>query len=318
MTVVDTETDESANTINYEIHPVAALFPFIEGEAFREFVEDIRINGQREPVVLDVDGRLLDGRNRARACQALGVDVKETRYSGDDAEAWIISHNVHRRHLTESQRAMVAAKLSNLRAGGTGGRVTSSIEDVALDRRVSLADAAKALNVSKTSVERARLVRDHATPDVQQAVERGEMTVGKAAAAIRETRVAPTTTPRPVGGAPFNRQQRADLITELAAQGYSSRQMPAQVGVSEETVRQIARDFDIEIPADRSVGKSRRINSTQVVENTATALEGLVMGVELIDYTAVDIAVASQWADSLTESLKVLNGFARQIRKAAQ
>lgn len=114
----------------------------------------------------------------------------------------------------------------------------------------------------------------------------------------------------------LTRQQRADIIEDLGAQGYSSRQMPTKVGVSEETVRQIARDFDIEIPADRTVGRTRRINSTQVVENTATALEGLVMGVELIDYEAVDPAAASQWVDSLSESMRALNRFVRLIKES--
>lgn len=115
--------------------------------------------------------------------------------------------------------------------------------------------------------------------------------------------------------ATLSRQQRADLIEDLAAQGYSSRQMPTKVGVSEETVRQIARDFDIEIPADRAVGRTRRINSAQIVENTATALEGLVMGVELIDYAAVDSATASRWAGSLTESMRALNRFVRLTKE---
>lgn len=118
--------------------------------------------------------------------------------------------------------------------------------------------------------------------------------------------------------APTSRDQRADLIAELAAQGYSSRQMPSKVGVTEESVRQIARDYDIDIPADRSIGRTRRINSTDVVVNTATALEGLVSGVELIDYQAVDPAVASQWIDSLTDSLRVLNRCLRQIKETIQ
>lgn len=117
---------------------------------------------------------------------------------------------------------------------------------------------------------------------------------------------------------PTTRDQRADLIADLAAQGYSSRQMPAKVGVTEESVRQIARDYGIEIPADRSVGKTRRINSTQVVINTATALEGLVAGVELIDYADLDLSEARQWATSLTDSMRTLNRFAKQIKEMTQ
>jgi hypothetical protein len=117
---------------------------------------------------------------------------------------------------------------------------------------------------------------------------------------------------------PTTRDQRADLIVKLANQGYSSRQMPAKVGVSEEWIRQTARDYGIEIPADRSVGGTRRINSTQVVVNTATALEGLLAGIELVDFGDLDLDEASQWAASLTDSTKKLARFAQQIRKATQ
>jgi len=117
---------------------------------------------------------------------------------------------------------------------------------------------------------------------------------------------------------PESRQQRADLIADLAAQGYSSRQMPAKVGVAEQSIRQIARDFDIEIPADRSQAGTRRISPALVVENTATALEGLAMGVELIDCREIDPALASQWVDSLSESMRALNRFVRQIKEQTQ
>lgn len=119
-------------------------------------------------------------------------------------------------------------------------------------------------------------------------------------------------------GPPTTRDSRADLIEDLAAQGYSSRQMPGKVGVAEGTIRQIARDHNIEIPADRSVGNTRRINSTQVVINTATALEGLVAGVELVDFDALNIVEVRQWATSLTESMRTLNRFVKQIKEMTQ
>ncbi len=303
------------DTINYEVHPVAGLFPFIEGAAFREFVADIRTNGQREPVVLDKRGRLMDGRNRARACQVLGIDVIEKVYDGDDSpegeQAWILSHNVHRRHLTESQRAMVAARLADMRQGAR-----TDLPSIDGRSGVKQADAAAALKVGPASVGRANAVLKSGDADLIRAVDSGETTVSKAARQVREkskSEASPTEAKVPSG-----RQQRADLIADLAAQGYSSRQMPEQVGVAEESVRQIARDFGIEIPADKATFRTRHINSTSVVANTVSALEGLVMGVELIDYDALDLQEASQWAASLKDSLKVLNAFAKKIKETAQ
>lgn len=114
---------------------------------------------------------------------------------------------------------------------------------------------------------------------------------------------------------PITRDQRADLIEKLAAQGYSSRQMPIKVGVTEETIRQIARDYDIEIPADRAVSRARRHDSHRIATETVATLEGLAIGVGLINYSELDPREARQWADSLNDSLRVLNRFAKQIKE---
>lgn len=116
-----------------------------------------------------------------------------------------------------------------------------------------------------------------------------------------------------------SRAEKADLLEDLAKQGFSSRQMGKALGFSrDDMVRELAREYGIEIPADKSIGRTRRINSTDVVANTVSALEGLVMGVELIDYDALDLTEVGHWADSLTHSLRTLNKFSSQIRKAAQ
>jgi len=64
-------------------HPLADIFPLLEGEEFAQLVADIKANGQHEPVVIYQD-QILDGRNRYRACIAAGVDCRSIAYTGDD------------------------------------------------------------------------------------------------------------------------------------------------------------------------------------------------------------------------------------------
>jgi ParB-like chromosome segregation protein Spo0J len=88
-------------------HPIAEAFnlPLIEGAEFDAFVEDIRANKQCEAITV-YQNKVLDGRNRYRACTKLGVEPRLTQFLGDDnaARAFVISKNVRRRHLTAEQR----------------------------------------------------------------------------------------------------------------------------------------------------------------------------------------------------------------------
>lgn len=160
-----------------EFHPLANIFPLIEGAEFEALVEDIRLNGQREPIVL-LDGKILDGRNRYRACLRAGEDLASVTYYGEDPVSFVISLNLRRRHLDESQRAIVAAKLANLNQGGKGG-VTDS--NASIEALVSQDAAAEMLNVSRSGVQRARAVIDEGAPELVEAVEHGRVSVSAAA-----------------------------------------------------------------------------------------------------------------------------------------
>jgi hypothetical protein len=91
-------------------HPLSALFPLMSDDELNELIADIKEYGQREPIVLFED-QILDGRNRYLACQKAGIEPKTVAYEGEDAEAFVISVNLHRRHLTQAQKQEVVAKL---------------------------------------------------------------------------------------------------------------------------------------------------------------------------------------------------------------
>src|ERR1700733_5856357 len=102
------------------IHPLAELFPMMPADEFAKLKADIQKNGQMEPIWINSEGTLLDGRNRWNACKELGivpnvVSVREIGIKpGPDADAdYIWSKNILRRHLTDSQRAAIAVKWSD-------------------------------------------------------------------------------------------------------------------------------------------------------------------------------------------------------------
>ncbi|MBV6695538.1 ParB N-terminal domain-containing protein [Kitasatospora aureofaciens] len=72
--------------------------------------EDIKANGQYYPIMLDSLGRVLDGRNRLRACEIAGVEPQFATYGGSTPVAYALRVNIRRRNLTKGQSAMVAAK----------------------------------------------------------------------------------------------------------------------------------------------------------------------------------------------------------------
>lgn len=91
-----------------EAHPAAAVWPMLDEPDLRRLAEDIKINGLRHPVVLDSEGRVLDGRNRLAACRIAGVEPELETYEGD-AVGYVLSANNERRHLTLPQRAAATA-----------------------------------------------------------------------------------------------------------------------------------------------------------------------------------------------------------------
>jgi N6-adenosine-specific RNA methylase IME4 len=163
-------------------HPLADLFPLLEGEEFADFAADVK-TGLHEEIVLH-QGKILDGRNRYRACLKARVEPRFREFdpkTEGDPLAFVISANLKRRHLNESQRAWVAAQLVNAKHGGD--RRSDQAADLPL---VSQEKAAKLMSVSERSVRSAVAVRDKGTPPLKRAVEQGKIKVDAAAGLTRK------------------------------------------------------------------------------------------------------------------------------------
>lgn len=100
---------------HYTPHPYADLFPMMIGDEFVSLVEDIRRKGQIEKIVI-FKGQILDGRNRYKACQELGIEAQFKQFTGSDEQALeaVLSWNLERRHLTSSQKAAIAVEIEPL------------------------------------------------------------------------------------------------------------------------------------------------------------------------------------------------------------
>lgn len=142
---MSTKTKEASVPVVTDVHPAAGMFPLVTtGPAFDALRADIKERGQREPILVTSDGRVIDGRHRLAACEAEGIEPKLQVFDGDDDAIYslVISTNALRRDLTEAQKATAAAKYANLKRGtkkGDGKDVTQE-------------EAAKRFGVSERAV----------------------------------------------------------------------------------------------------------------------------------------------------------------------
>jgi hypothetical protein len=167
--------DKSTKPGRYDFHSIAEILPKLPSDELQALADDIKDNGLQNPICL-YEGKILDGRNRYEACVLADVNPEFVTYGGNDPLGHVISHNLRQRHLSASQRAMIAAKLANLEKGDNQH---SSIE------LTSQASAAKMLNVGIESVKRAKNVQDNAVPELIKAVEEDKVSVSAVAKALK-------------------------------------------------------------------------------------------------------------------------------------
>ena len=100
--------------MNRPIHPCADVFPKLNEADLQRLADDIKANGLQLPIVLWSDGSVLDGRNRMEALSRNGADLSDSKFyhtnETENPAAFVISANIHRRHLTKDQQAELILK----------------------------------------------------------------------------------------------------------------------------------------------------------------------------------------------------------------
>ena len=156
----------------YQFHPLANIFPLMSDGEYSLLFDDIDKRGLQEPIVI-YQGMILDGRNRYNACKQLGRTFETKPYTGNDPFGFVFGANFHRRHLNESQRAMVAARIVTTKLGDNQHIKREG-------RQIDQPTAAEMLNVSVKSVQHAKEVCEKAAPELQAMVVGGKVAVSAA------------------------------------------------------------------------------------------------------------------------------------------
>ena len=168
-----------------KVHPAALAFPKITGKDLKELEKDIAEHGIRVPILVNKEqDTILDGRNRWMIAHELGLKEDEIPlqvFKGTDEEATaeIVSRNLFRRHLSDDQRVMIAAKLLGKKIEETAASDRAYGSEKSGDRGSAAARLAKAAGTTRHKAEGALSVAKH-TPQLAERVIAGKTPLKKA------------------------------------------------------------------------------------------------------------------------------------------
>jgi hypothetical protein len=178
-----------------QFHDAANIFRMLDNGDFESLVEDVRKNGLHEPIKL-LDGKIIDGRNRYKACLLAGVEAVFRSIETDDPVGYVMSLNHHRRHDSKGELGLAAARAKeyyekeakerqSIRKGEQAG---SSVENLPqLDTGKARDKAGEAFGVSGKTVDHGVAVLTKGVPELEDAIVGNKVSISKAAAIAQET-----------------------------------------------------------------------------------------------------------------------------------
>jgi hypothetical protein len=283
--------------------------------------------GLLHPLVLTPDGLLVAGQRRLEACRRLGwseVPVSFVASLGDASSLLQAERdeNSCRKPMTASEFYALGMALEQLERPKARSRQgsrndlasTSASTDVEVESGRTYEVVATAIGMSSPQWQRLKHIGALASEGNTRAtatlalIDDGEETISGGYRKLRKD-TNPKTTKLP-------ESKRAEQIEELASQGHVVTQIAESLGIGEQRIREIAKRHDVQLP-DSAIGKRRRINSDRIVAETVSSLEGLAIGIELIDPKDIDPVEAGSWAESINAVLASFKKLARTLREVS-
>ena len=307
----------------YRIHPLADKFPLMRGAAFDDLVVSIEQRGLLEPIVI-LDGVVIDGRNRLRACLQSDVTPRFTNYEHSiPVEEFIWTVNVDRRHLTDDQKAAASMaweefergqakqrQLAELKHGQESPSASSGADgETATSGRGTRGALMERAQVSYRKINDAIKIKRHDEEHGTDYLKQVESGAKKLAEAKQEAGIA--AKPKQIKKL---REERFDEIRELAAGGYRTEQIADRLGITARRVQELAGKANIELAGK----KTRTLDVNRIVEQTVSGAQSLTFGVEelaLDNLDQLDASRVEEWVESLAASISVLTRLLRQMKK---
>lgn len=159
-----------------ELHPLCTLFPRMAAAEFGALVADLKANGLRQPITLH-GGMILDGGNRYRACIEAGIEPAFVEFAGGNLVSFVLSANLHRRHMSAGQQAAIVASAQDWAKAQPEGRPQKQCNVAPLSTAESrAAESGASLRTQKMADKVAK-----ADPALARKVAHGEVSLPKAA-----------------------------------------------------------------------------------------------------------------------------------------
>ena len=217
--------------MHYELHPLCTLFPRMGGAEFDSLVADIKTNGLSQPITLH-NGFILDGGNRYRACMEAGIEPRFVEFEGASVVSFVLSANLHRRHMTAGQQAAIVASAQDWAKAHPQGQTkkhqsNQSVNETGNVTGLDTVAARRAQSGASDKTQRSADKVAKEAPDLAVKVAHGEITLPKALLQV-EGRKAPVKKPEPLPeDSPVHEPTEDEIAYILAQQDSDQRAIEA-------------------------------------------------------------------------------------------